>query len=71
VTEEVGKTGHVVSRIRGGDKAGEVTIPIRGGHEVYLAYADEPIETSTPILVVGNRGGRCLEVVPWTGFVQN
>jgi hypothetical protein len=69
VTEEVGKLGHVVTRIRGGDKPGEVSIPIRGSHEVYLAYSDQPIERSAPILVVGSRGGRSLDVVPWTSSV--
>jgi hypothetical protein len=68
VTEEVGKLGHVVTRIRGGAQPGEVAIPIRGGNEVYLAYSDEPIEQSAPVLVVGSRGGRSLEVVPWNGL---
>lgn len=66
MTDEIGKLGHVVTRIRGGEKPGEVTIPIRGGHEVYLAYAERAIERSEPVLVVGSRGPRCLEVVPWT-----
>jgi hypothetical protein len=70
VTDEVGKLGHVVTRIRGGEKPGEVTIPIRGTHEVYLAFSEDPIERSEPILVVGSRGGRCLDVVPWTGLVH-
>lgn len=67
MTEEVGKLGHVVTRIRGGEKPGEVTIPIRGGVDVYLAYCDQPVERSTPVLVIGSRGSRCLDVVPWTG----
>ena len=70
MTDEVGKLGHVVTRIRGGEKPGEVTIPIRGTHEVYLAFSEDPIERSAPILVVGSRGGRCLDVVPWTGLVN-
>jgi hypothetical protein len=70
VTEEVGKLGHVVTRIRGGEKPGEVTIPIRGGAEVYLAYCDQPVERSTPVLVIGSRGSRCLDVVPWTRSVD-
>jgi hypothetical protein len=70
VTDEIGKLGHVVTRIRGGDKPGEVTIPIRGGHEVYLAFSEHAVERSAPILVVGSRGGRCLDVVPWTGLLE-
>jgi hypothetical protein len=71
VTEEVGRLGHVVTRIRGGEKPGEVTIPIRGGAEVYLAYCDQPVERSTPVLVIGTRGSRCLDVVPWTRPVES
>jgi hypothetical protein len=67
VAEEVGKLGHVVTRIRGGAQPGEVSIAIRGGSEVYLAYSDEPIEQATPILVIASRGGRSLDVVPWAG----
>ena len=70
MTDEIGKLGHVVTRIRGGEKPGEVTIPIRGTHEVYLAFSEDPIERSVPILVVGSRGGRCLDVVPWTDLVH-
>jgi hypothetical protein len=70
VTDEIGKLGHVVTRIRGGEKPGEVTIPIRGGHEVYLAFSEVPIELSVPILVVGSRGGRALDVVPWTDVIH-
>lgn len=70
MTDEVGKLGHVVTRIRGGEKPGEVTIPIRGGHEVYLAFSEQAIERSEPILVVGSRGGRCLDVVPWTTALE-
>jgi len=68
VAEEVGKLGHVVTRIRGGAQPGEVRIAIRGSSEVYLAYSDAPIEQSSPVLVIGSRGGRELDVVPWAGL---
>jgi hypothetical protein len=70
VTEEVGKLGHVVTRIRGGAQPGEVAIPIRGGNEVYVAYAEAAIEQSAQILVVASRGGRAVDVVAWTGLTS-
>lgn len=61
----VGRTGVVVLRVRGGDRPGEVSVGVRGGTELFLAYADEPIEPGTPILVIASRGPRAVEVQPW------
>ena len=56
--------GHVTTRIRGGDKPGEVTVSVRGGAECFIAYADTPIERATEVLVVASRGHRSVDVVP-------
>jgi hypothetical protein len=61
----VGKVGRVLVRIRGGDAPGEVVLTVSGSPETYLAYGDDGIEVGSDVLVVANRGGRSVEVVPW------
>ncbi len=60
-----GKVGRVVIRVRGAAGPGEVVIRIRGGSEAYIAYADEVIERDSDVLVIGYRGHRSVDVVPW------
>jgi membrane protein implicated in regulation of membrane protease activity len=63
----IGRTGSVVLATRGAAGAGEVAVRIRGGLETYLAWSDDPLPKGAPVLVVGSRGPRTVEVVPWTG----
>jgi hypothetical protein len=58
-----GKAGYVTVAIPGNGRPGEVSLPIRGGNERFLAYADGPIARGTQVLVITDRGGRAVEVV--------
>ena len=60
----IGKIGRVVGAIEPG-RLGEVTIPIRGGSEVYFAYAetpDESIPRGTRVLVIEHEPPRTIVV---------
>ena len=61
----VGLVGRVVVRIRGGDLPGEVALTVRGAPDTWIAYADEELPVGAEVLVVRDRGGRRIEVVPW------
>jgi hypothetical protein len=61
----VGKVGRVLVRIRGGDAPGEVVVSVSGSPETYLAYGADGIPVGSDVLVVGSRGGRGVDVVPW------
>lgn len=63
----VGEIGWVTTRIAGGDRPGEVQVPLRGGSETFIAYGSEPIERGAQVVVVARRLGRSLEVTPFTG----
>ena len=63
----VGKAGTVVTRVRGGDRPGEVQVTIRGGTEVWIAYADAEVARGCRVLVVAERPGRCVDVVEYPG----
>ncbi|MFI5499922.1 hypothetical protein ACIA5E_12735 [Nocardia asteroides] len=60
-----GLTGTITSPIRGAGALGEVLVAIRGGTELYLARADEPITTGTTVLIVAVHPGRIVDVVVW------
>jgi hypothetical protein len=62
----IGREGTVTVAIRGGNSPGEVLVPISGGTETYLAYADEPIASGARIVVYDVRGGRRVGVMPLT-----
>lgn len=61
----VGRTGTVVVAVRGEQGPGEVSVPVRGGTELFLAYAPQEIAVDTVVLVVGSRGARAVDVQPW------
>jgi nucleotide-binding universal stress UspA family protein len=61
----IGKVGRVLVRIREGDPPGEVVLQVGGSPETYLAYCDDMVPVGADVLVVGVRGGRRLDVVPW------
>lgn len=60
-----GMTGTITSPIREAGALGEVLISIRGGTELYLARADEPIAAWTTVLIVAVHPGRLVDVVTW------
>jgi hypothetical protein len=60
----VGRPAHVTVAVPGGDRAGEVTVRVRGGSEVYMAFADEPIDIGAQVVVISDRGARTLFVAP-------
>ncbi len=58
----VGKLGRVITRIPGTDRAGEITVQIRGGTETFLAYADKEIQVGVSVVVIDTRGARSVDV---------
>jgi membrane protein implicated in regulation of membrane protease activity len=63
-SEVVGRLGTVVTRIRGGSLPGEVRVPVRGTHETFIAYSDDPVERDETVLVFHSRGNRAVDVTP-------
>ena len=61
----VGLVGRVVTRVRGGTKPGEVRVVHGGLPHDYLAYSTQELPVGTPVLVLGSRGSRQLDVEPW------
>ena len=57
----VGTVGYVSVPIPASG-AGEVMLPIRGGHEAFAAYADEPIAKHARVVVVECRSARSVTV---------
>ena len=54
----VGRPAYVTVAIPGGDRAGEVFLRVRGGTESYIAFADQPVEVGTEVVVLADRGAR-------------
>ncbi|MEV6097166.1 hypothetical protein ACFXG4_16780 [Nocardia sp. NPDC059246] len=61
----VGLTGTLTSPIRGKGLLGEVQVAIRGGTELYIARAEEPLPAGATVLVVAVHPGRIVDVVAW------
>lgn len=59
----MGKLGRVVMTVPGRDRAGEVSVNIRGGTEAFMAYSDEELPVGTEVLVITARGSRGVDVV--------
>ncbi|WP_280505716.1 hypothetical protein [Nocardia farcinica] len=64
----VGKIGLLTLGTRGQEGAGQVELAIRGGRETYTAWSAEPLPSKSTVLVVADRGGRNLDVVPWVAL---
>ena len=66
----VGRVGQVVTRIRGGDRPGEVRLPVRGTTETFIAYSTTPVERFETVLVLSSRGDRAVDVehAPWAAL---
>jgi len=62
----VGKLARVTHPIAPG-RVGEVVVHIRGGTEVYMAVADEELQTNDEVLVVGQKSARTVEVTAFLG----
>ncbi|GAA5049518.1 hypothetical protein [Nocardia callitridis] len=60
-----GRTGKLTSPIRDTGMLGEVLVSIRGGTELYIARAAEPIDAGTTVLIIEAHPGRIVDVVPW------
>lgn len=63
-----GKIGTVTSPIRGAGQLGEILVAVRGGRELYIARATEPLDIGATVLVVQVNPGRIVDVVPWLDF---
>lgn len=61
--EVEGRTGVVMTRIRGGELPGEVRVSIRGGSEDFIAYSVDEIARGETVLVFSSRGDRAVDVV--------
>lgn len=61
----VGRTGTVVTPIRGGGLPGEVRLTVEGMAHYYLAYAATAIPAGCGVLVIHDRGARHVDVEPW------
>jgi len=62
----IGHVGPLVVATRGTEGAGEVRLKVRGATEIYLAWSDEPLPKGAPVLVIGVRAPRTVDVVAWT-----
>ena len=59
----VGVTGRVTVSIPA-NGPGEVLLPVRGGTEVFAAWADEPISKHTHVMVIDCMSARSVIVTP-------
>lgn len=64
----LGLTGTLTTPIRGAGTLGEVLVAIRGGTELYIARAEEPLAAGTSVLVVAVHPGRVVDVVAWVAL---
>ena len=62
----VGKVATVTHAITP-NRAGEVTVHIRGGTEVYMAVSDSELDRNTEVLIVGKLAARTVQVTPFLG----
>ena len=60
----IGQVGEVVVRVRGNDDPGEIVATSHGVSERFIAYADQPLERGTSVLVISIRGPRQVDVIP-------
>lgn len=61
----IGAIGTVQSRVRGGERAGEVRVVVEGLPHYYLAFCPHVVEAGERVVVINNRGGRQVDVEPW------
>ena len=64
-TEELrGRLGRVTVPIPR-DGPGEIVVSIRGGTERFAAWCEEPVAKHTPIVIIGERSARSVDVTPF------
>lgn len=59
-----GRFGRVTVPIPEGGP-GEIVIAIRGGTERFAAWCDQPIAKHAPVVIVGERSARSVDVAPF------
>lgn len=59
-----GRLGRITVPIPAG-KPGEVQVEIRGGTERFAAWSDQPVAKHTPVVIVGLRSARSVDVTPF------
>lgn len=64
----VGCVGSLIVATRGDAGAGEVLVNVRGSHEAYLAWSNDPLPKGSEVLVIDTRGARTVVVEPWAGL---
>jgi membrane protein implicated in regulation of membrane protease activity len=62
----VGKIGSIVRAVRTAELPGEVRVVVEGIPHFYLAYCTKSLAIGTDVLVINNRGSRCVDVEPWS-----
>ena len=65
----IGKVGSVTTRVRGGERPGEVKVVVAGLPHHYIAFCREALPVGTKVLVIGTRGARQVDVEPWAQWV--
>jgi hypothetical protein len=61
----VGRTGWIVTAVRGGSRPGEVRVVVDGIPHYYLAFCAEPLSSGAVVLIINSRGSRQVDVEPW------
>jgi hypothetical protein len=61
----VGRTGRIVTAVRGGSRPGEVRVVVDGIPHYYLAFCAEPLSSGAVVLIINSRGSRQVDVEPW------
>ena len=57
----MGRLGRVTVPIPG-DGPGEIVVSIRGGTERFAAWCEQPLAKHTPVVVIGERSARTVDV---------
>lgn len=60
-----GRVGRLLVAVRGPAAPGEVELVVDGTRETYIAYGTERVARGDAVLVIHDRGGRSVDVVPW------
>lgn len=61
----VGRTGRIVTAVRGGSRPGEVRVVVDSVPHYYLAFCAQPISSGAAVLIINSRGSRQVDVEPW------
>jgi hypothetical protein len=67
----VGRIGSVTTRVRGGERPGEVKVVVGGLAHYYLAFCRDVLPVGAQVLVIGVRQGRQVDVEPWEQWARS